>query len=92
MAPQWIKDVRWFDAAVSVNPTREAVKGASLDDAAAQLDGKRETDIYEHFGRHGYWADEVKREAEMSGHQVCVRVGRGESAFRLSLPHSTFVS
>ncbi len=66
--PQWIQDVSWIDARVSVNLTRQAVKDAPPYDSAAQLDRKQEMGIYEHYGRPAYWADEVKREAAMSSH------------------------
>lgn len=55
IAPQWIQDVSWSDAKVSVNLTRQAVKDAPAYDAAAQLDRKQESGIYEHYGRPGYW-------------------------------------
>ncbi len=57
IAPQWIQDVSWSDATVSVNLTRQAVKDAPPYDSAAQLDRKQETGIHEHYGRPGYWAD-----------------------------------
>jgi len=68
IAPQWIQDVSWSDATVSVNLTRQAVKDAPPYDSAARLDRKREMDIHEHYGRRGYWAEEVKREATTSRH------------------------
>ncbi len=68
IAPQWILDVSWFDATVSINLTRQAVKDAPPYDSASQLDRKREMAIYQHYGRPGYWADEVKREASISRH------------------------
>ncbi|MCP8687518.1 PRC-barrel domain-containing protein [Marinobacterium sedimentorum] len=55
IAPQWIQDVSWPDAKVSVNLTRQAVKDAPAYDSAAQLDRKQESDIYEHYSRPGYW-------------------------------------
>jgi hypothetical protein len=66
IAPQWIQDVDWRDATVSVNLTRQAVKDAPAYDSAAQLDRKQETDIYEHYGRPTYWADDARRETEIS--------------------------
>ncbi len=57
LAPQWIAAVSWPEATVSVNLTRQAVKDAPPYDPAAQLDRKRESDIYKHYGRPGYWAD-----------------------------------
>jgi hypothetical protein len=68
IAPQWIQDVSWSDATVSVNLTRQAVKDAPPYDSAAQLDRKQETDIYKHYGRAGYWVDEVKRDGAISRH------------------------
>ena len=38
VAPQWIKDVSWSEAKVSVDLTRQAVKDAPPYDSAAQLD------------------------------------------------------
>ena len=68
IAPQWIQDVSWSDATVSVNLTRQAVKDAPPYDSAAQLDREQETDIFQHYGHPGYWEDEVKREAAISRH------------------------
>ena len=68
IAPQWIQDVSWSDATVSVNLTRQAVKDAPPYDSAAQLDRKQEMVIHEHYRRPGYWADEAKREAAKSRH------------------------
>lgn len=68
IAPQWIKHVSWPEATVSVDLTRQAVKDAPPYDPAAQLDREQETGIYQHYGRPGYWAAEVKRTAEISHH------------------------
>lgn len=68
IAPQWIQDVSWSDATVSVNLTRQAVKDAPPYDSAAQLDRKQEMGIHEHYRRPGYWVDEVKCEAAKSRH------------------------
>lgn len=55
IAPQWIQDVSWLDAKVSVNLTRQAVKNAPPYDPAVTLDRKQESGIYEHYCRPGYW-------------------------------------
>ena len=55
VAPQWIVDVNWMEAKVSVDLTRQAVKDAPPYDSAAQLDRQREQEMYEHYGRPGYW-------------------------------------
>ena len=68
IAPQWIQDVSWPDATVSVNLTRQAVKAAPPYDSAARLNREQEMGIHEHYGRPGYWADEKKRETATSHH------------------------
>jgi hypothetical protein len=68
IAPQWIKDVSWPDATVSVDLTRQAVQDGPPYVPTAQLDRRQETGIYQHYGRSGYWAAEVKRKAEISHH------------------------
>ena len=68
IAPQWIDDVRWSDATVSVNLTRQAVKDAPPYDPAAQLDHDQELAIHEHYGRPADRADDKKREAPISPH------------------------
>jgi hypothetical protein len=55
IAPQWIKDVSWPQAKVSVDLTRQAVKDARPYDSAAQLDRQPELGIDEYHGRPGYW-------------------------------------
>jgi sporulation protein YlmC with PRC-barrel domain len=62
VAPQWIEDVSWSDANVSVGLTRQAVKNAPRDDPAAQLDRQQEQGIYEHYGRPGYWTTKAIRD------------------------------
>jgi hypothetical protein len=59
IAPQWIKNVNWTEATVSVDLTRQAVKDAPQYDSTAQLDRTQEMGIHEHYGRPGYWANEV---------------------------------
>jgi uncharacterized protein YrrD len=48
VAPQWIEDVSWSEAKVSVGLTRQAVKDAPPYDPAAQLDRQAEQSIHEH--------------------------------------------
>jgi hypothetical protein len=66
IAPQWIQNVSWLDAKVSVDLTRQAVKDAPSYDSTARLDRKQEAGIYTHYQRTGYWADEVMRESASS--------------------------
>ena len=66
IAPQWIRNVSWADATVSVDLTRRAVKDAPPYDSTAQLEREEESGIYKHYGRPGYWAAEPKREGARS--------------------------
>jgi hypothetical protein len=61
IAPQWIKNISWTEGTVSVDLTRQAVKDAPPYDSAGQLDRTQEMGIHEHYGRPGYWADDVPR-------------------------------
>jgi uncharacterized protein YrrD len=66
IAPQWIEDVSWSDSKVSVKMTRQAVKDAPPYSPAAPLDRAQEAGLYEHYGEVGYWADDARRETEIS--------------------------
>jgi sporulation protein YlmC with PRC-barrel domain len=67
IAPEWIETVDWSEAKVSVDLTRQAVKGAPPYDPVAQLDRQREQGIYEHYGRPGYWTTkDIQDAAAMS--------------------------
>lgn len=68
IAPQWIRDVNWFDATVAVNLTRQLVQDAPLYNSSVQLDRKQEANIYKHYGHPGYWVAEVKSETVISRH------------------------
>ncbi len=60
IAPQWIQEMSWPDATVSVNLTQQAVKDAPPYDSTAPLKRNQEVRLYKHHGRAGYWADEVE--------------------------------
>ena len=66
IAPQWIKEVSWGQATVSVELTRQAVKDAPPYDPTVLLDRKQELQIYAHHRRSGYWANEMKVGEEVS--------------------------
>ena len=55
VAPQWISDISWSGATVSVNLTRQAVKDAPPYDSTALLNRKKEESIFEHYGHIPYW-------------------------------------
>jgi hypothetical protein len=59
LAPQWIAEVSWADAKVSVNVTRQQIKDAPAYDPSVVFDRPREIAVYEHYARPGYWTDEV---------------------------------
>ena len=61
VAPQWIEAVKWPDAKVSLDLTRQAVKDAPPYDSDAQLDRQQEQAIYEHYGHPGYWTTQAIR-------------------------------
>ena len=60
ISPQWIENVSWPEVSVSIKLTRQQVKDAPLYDSTAQLNRKQEVGVYGHYGRAGYWVDEVK--------------------------------
>lgn len=57
VAPSWIDDISWLDAAVSVDLSREAIKRAPPYDADAPPDREQERRIHEHYARPGYWSE-----------------------------------
>jgi sporulation protein YlmC with PRC-barrel domain len=62
IAPQWIREVDWFDNIVAIDATRQNLKDAPPYDPAIPLGREREMDLYRHHGRAGYWAQEGERE------------------------------
>ncbi len=66
IAPQWIKNVSWAEATVSVDLTRQVVQDAPPYDSTARLNRTQEIAIHEHYGCPGYWATEVKCESKQT--------------------------
>ena len=66
IAPQWIDDLNWSDSKVSVKMTRQAIKDAPAYEPATPLNRAQETGLHEHYGRAGYWAEDARREADIS--------------------------
>jgi PRC-barrel domain len=60
ISPQWIDEVRWDDNKVSVSLTRDAVRSSPAYSPQTRVDRDEETRIYDHYGRPGYWAREVR--------------------------------
>jgi uncharacterized protein YrrD len=66
VAPQWIIDVNWLSSTISINMSRQEVKGAPHYDPDVTIDRKLETGLHEHYGRPGYWVVEVERAEEIA--------------------------
>jgi len=64
VAPQWIREVNWSRSHVSVELTRKVLKEAPPYDANSPLDRGQEIALFEHYGRVGYWQQNVRRDAE----------------------------
>ena len=60
VASQWIDDVNWFSGNVTVNLPRQTLKGAPSYDAASSLDRQQEIEVFEYYGRRGYWAHDLQ--------------------------------
>lgn len=63
IAPEWISDMNWAASKVTVDLTRQAVKGSPAYDSAKILNRDEETDIYKHYARDAYWPREAKHES-----------------------------
>jgi len=64
IAPQWIERVSWEEAKVFVNLERDIIKG-SPEYTPADLNREYELNLYRHYGRFGYWADETPGQAQL---------------------------
>jgi hypothetical protein len=62
VAPQWISAVNWSHSDVSVELSREVLKGAPIYDPAQPLDRGQEANLFEYYGRPGYWQKAGKQE------------------------------
>ncbi len=56
IAPAWITGVHWPNETVSINLSRESVKGAPVYDPDAIWSRELDRNLYRHYGRTGYWA------------------------------------
>ncbi|MGO4330329.1 hypothetical protein AB4Z48_19115 [Cupriavidus sp. 2TAF22] len=52
-----IQGVNWPDAMVSLDLTRETLKGAPRYDDEVRLDRRQEAGIHQYYGHPGYWLD-----------------------------------
>jgi len=64
VSPDWIERVNWQDSTVSVQLTREAVRTSPPYRLSTQLERIEEAALHGHYGKHGYWADDLLGAAE----------------------------
>ena len=64
VSPSWIKGVHWSDRTVAVDLSRESIKNAPPYDSEADWSRDQELNLYGHYGRRGYWADDRLLETE----------------------------
>ena len=64
ISPEWITGVHWANQTVSVNLDRELIKDAPAYDPNMDWNREMERNLYQHYGRPGYWADSVALEIE----------------------------
>jgi hypothetical protein len=55
IAPEWIDDIEWVEAMITVDVTRDAIQSAPAYDPTTTPDREFETNTYKHFGRDEYW-------------------------------------
>ena len=65
IAREWIKDVRWSDASITVDRTPKAVKDALLDEPSGELDREQRQGFYSGDPRPAYGTEVPKRETEV---------------------------
>jgi hypothetical protein len=66
VTPQWIDEISWVEATVSIKLTRQAVQDAPRYDWTVGVTREQEARIHEHYGFAGYWDGEEKKDAEPS--------------------------
>jgi hypothetical protein len=63
VAPQWISDVSWSHSKVTIALSREALKDAPPYDGTSTPDREQEIELFEYYGRPGYWVPVASRDA-----------------------------
>ena len=56
---QWIDRVSWGESKVFLNLSRETIKQSPEYTEESLLTRDYETGLHRHYGRHGYWVDEL---------------------------------
>ena len=55
IVPQWVQDISWADAKISVNLSRQSIQDAPAYDSATLFGRKNEDEYFKHYGRANYW-------------------------------------
>jgi len=63
IAPEWIDKVSWSTQSVSIDLTKQAIKDAPAYNSSAQLNRRLEQKLYQHYGRSGYWSEDLSKES-----------------------------
>jgi len=66
VAPAWIARVSWADSSVSVDLSRETIKGAPEYVESAPITREYENGLYAHYGRPPYWLHQAEYESSLS--------------------------
>jgi hypothetical protein len=64
VSPAWIENVRWDDSSITVALTRKAVRRSPPYMLSTQLGRIEEEALHGHYGKRGYWVDDLLGEAE----------------------------
>ncbi|KAF2406734.1 PRC-barrel domain-containing protein [Pseudomonas antarctica] len=59
IAPEWIDEISWADRSVTVDLDCASIKASPPFESSQQLNRERESNLYEHYGRVGYWQVET---------------------------------
>jgi hypothetical protein len=59
IAPEWITDLSWIERKVTIDLTCQAIKESPHWDPALLPDRSQESQVYQHYGRKGYWQFET---------------------------------
>lgn len=62
VAPPWITGVHWSNQKVSISLSRDAIKNAPRYDPAVDWSPDQEVQLYRHYGRSGFWAENAVQE------------------------------
>ena len=66
MVSGWVSVIRWNDAKVSVNLTRQTIQQSPKFDPSTQLTLQQKLALCQHFARPNGWGQERSRTAKMS--------------------------